>query len=415
MAASQSAAQAHCAKCGTKHSRPVGVRCKRLLNISAPVLDSNSELDSDSYIAPNQMAAQQVGPGSSSASSQSAATGSSEHTAKGNMEAKLDLILQRMDALEDRNLQLEQQVVAKKSRKSSQISHSSPKKSHICSRSCSSAHASKSRTSKKSANNLDASDDGVTIHSSYSRISQTSNDSQESQQVSLDFLKSDDEVQRKVQRQLEKLQGKQRQPTSGNKTIKSGLLRAGDSAVKQEISWPHHHCFPGPGGNLPEYKDLSPLHFIVGFLGCIQEEGSSTIRSNMLEYGRHLFQDAIETNWATARHAHMVLLQDIERGRCTWRNPDKIEKVRIRNTARLIAPKQAHSQPKISKSNAKEKICQDYNTNSCQHNSDHFSNGQIQKHACSYCFQEVSKFCHHKVQDCIRRRNNEQKDSKNSS
>ena len=135
MAASQSTAQGHCAKCGTKHSRPVGIRCKRLLNISAPVLDSNSELGSDSYIAPNQMAAQQAGPGSSSSSSQSAATGNSAHTAKGNMEAKLDLILQRMDALEDRNLQLEQQVEAKKSGKAHR-SHTARQKSHTSVRGC---------------------------------------------------------------------------------------------------------------------------------------------------------------------------------------------------------------------------------------------------------------------------------------
>ena len=33
----------------------------------------------------------------------------------------------------------------------------------------------------------------------------------------------------------------------------------------------------------------------------------------MLEYGTHLFQDAIEINWVTTPHAHLVLLQDIER------------------------------------------------------------------------------------------------------
>ena len=59
----------------------------------------------------------------------------------------------------------------------------------------------------------------------------------------------------------------------------------------------------------------------------------------MLEYGRHLFQDAIETNWSTARHAHLVLLQDIERGKCSWHRPDVVEKIQISNTARVIASK----------------------------------------------------------------------------
>ena len=55
---------------------------------------------------------------------------------------------------------------------------------------------------------------------------------------------------------------------------------------------------------MPEYKELSPLQLMIGFMGCMLEEKSSTIRTNMLEYGRHLLQDAVETNWATARHEH---------------------------------------------------------------------------------------------------------------
>ena len=69
----------------------------------------------------------------------------------------------------------------------------------------------------------------------------------------LDFLITDERVQKKVQRQLERLQGKQCH-SAGNKTNESGLHRAGDSAVKQETSRPHHHCFAGPGGQLPDYK-----------------------------------------------------------------------------------------------------------------------------------------------------------------
>ena len=405
---------ANCAKCGIKHSRPVGVRCKRFLNVSAPVTESHSSMDSDSFIAPNQLAGQQQESGSTSASSKQSLAGTNPGAAT-QVEAKLDLILKRMDQLENKNHELEQQVAVKKKTKNHHISHSSPKRSHTCSRICSSHRSSKSQAVRKDVSDAqDSSDDDVTTDTSYSRISHSGHDSQVSDQVSMDFLKTDERVQRKVQRQLERLQGKQRH-SAGNKTIKSGLHRAGDSAVKQEISWPHHHCFAGPGGQLPDYKELSPLQFMVGFLGCLQEENSSTIKTNMIEYGRHLFQDAIETNWATAKHAHMVLLQDIERGKCTWRNTDKIEKIRIRNTARVINTKQPPSQTKSSKSSNHEKVCQDYNANNCQQSADHIQNGQILKHACSYCFQEAGKFCQHKVQDCIRRRNNEQKNSKNSS
>ena len=75
---------------------------------------------------------------------------------------------------------------------------------------------------------------------------------------------------------------------------------------------------------------------MVGFLGCIQEETINSVRENMLEYGRYLFQDAIEMNWVTARHAHLVLLQDIDI-KCSLKRPDMVEKVRIRNTARVAS------------------------------------------------------------------------------
>ena len=85
---------------------------------------------------------------------------------------------------------------------------------------------------------------------------------------------------------------------------------------------------------------------MIGFLGCLQDESSNTVRANMIEYGRHLFQDALETNWATAKPAHMVLLQEIERAKCSWRAPNLVEK--IRNTARVIAQKSSSAQLKSS-------------------------------------------------------------------
>ena len=123
----------------------------------------------------------------------------------------------------------------------------------------------------------------------------------------------------------------------------------------------------------------------------------------MIEYGRHLFQDAIETNWTTARHAHLVLLQDIERGKCSWRRPDTVEKVRIRNTARVIAPKTNGCGQKSGK-HPKDKVCFDFNSNSFKQRSDHIVDGVIMKHACSHCHKEIGKYFNHKVQDCFRRR-----------
>ena len=398
--------KANCTKCGIKHSRPVGNRCRRQLNVSAPVGGSNPAVDIQHGVPP---------PGDASSTTHTPVdVGSSASSASANtsqVSSKLDLILRKMETIENKNIELENKITTMTSgRTSVKLAHSSPKKSHKCLRRCESRSSLRapargeytgSLADSSSDEDFDPMSSGRQLHRHSSRLSD-SHTSQ--QQLSLDFLKNDDHVQKKVQRQLEMLQGQHR--TTSGKSIKSGLHRAGDNSVKCEIAWPHHHCFPGAGGQLPDCKELSPLQFMVGFLGCLQEETSSTARANMVSYGRHLFQDAVETNWTTARHAHMILLQDIERGKCTWRDADTIEKIRIRNTARVIQPKAANSNQKQHKNGQKEIICADYSGNTCKHSTDHVVEGKIHRHACSYCMQEVGKLCFHRVQDCLRRKGN---------
>ena len=408
------ASQAHCTKCGLKHVQPVGIRCNRILNQSVPIIAANSSdlVDSDDPDLPT--------PGQKSRNSESSTNGSNHSQAQGgpsssSMDKKLDLILQRMEHLEKKNQQLEQKVEQNVKGKA-RVRHSSPKQSHRCEEVC---RPKKQFSARKQQTHLtdDSSDEDNSQLTSFSPSRTGAGRSSHSavsdqSQISLEFLKTDEKVQRKVQRQLERLQGSSRGTSiSGTKTLKSGLLRSGDNAVRQEIAWPHHYCFPGPGGQLPEYKDLSPIQFFIGFLGCLQEEKSNTVRSNMIDYGRHLMQDAMETNWNTARHAHLVVLQDIERGKLSWRNPDQVDKVRIRNTARVIMAKNTPQIHKQSKTSSKDKICEDYNDNNCTHQSDHVVNGLIHKHACQYCFAQVGRFCNHKLQDCLRKKTKEARDT----
>ena len=323
---------AACSKCGIKHMRTVGIRCKRLLNISAPVV---SDLQGDDQVNTSQQSVHEET--ATSTSSEGRESKSSQ------VESKLDLILKKMSELENKNHLLEKRLDERPHPSGSRLrlSHSSPKRSHACSRQCEHKPASKSRHSSKKVKMQESSDEEcsmATPQASSTHLSNLSDSDLSVTQPSLQFLKEDDRTQQKVQKQLQKLQGQTRGTSSqGNKTFKSGLHRSGDNAIKVEIPWPHHHCFPAQGGNMPEYKDLSPIQFMIGFMGCIQEETSSSVKSNMLDYGRRLLQDALETNWATARHAHLMLLQEIERGKCSWRHPDAVEKIRIRNTARVVS------------------------------------------------------------------------------
>ena len=72
--------------------------------------------------------------------------------------------------------------------------------------------------------------------------------------------------------------------------------------------------------------------------------------------------------------------------------------------ASVIMPKSQGNTGKTTRSNSKDKIFSDYNTNGCKHSGDHIVDGKIIKHACSFCFQEVGRFCSHRVQEWLRRK-----------
>ena len=98
----------NCTKCKTKHERPVGAACRRLnMNVSAPLADNQSQDESVDH-----------------EESQEQQNLSGRHSI--GVEAKLDLLLRRMDSLESNNAQLQRDVQSKLSR--SRFSHSSPKR-----------------------------------------------------------------------------------------------------------------------------------------------------------------------------------------------------------------------------------------------------------------------------------------------
>ena len=95
-----------CSKCGKKHFRPVGNRCKCLLNISAPVVVVGQE---DSVNATHHSSQQMDRRNAGSNAEQSLGVGA--HSSKtDNLDTKLDLILKKMQDLEDKNEQLERKI-----------------------------------------------------------------------------------------------------------------------------------------------------------------------------------------------------------------------------------------------------------------------------------------------------------------
>ena len=171
-----------------------------------------------------------------------------------NLGDKLHHLLKNIESIESENSELERKLSSTcVSHTSSQMSHSSPQKSYKCASDC-----FRINTTKNVKLHHQMMTHWMFLHTSQSYHSGI---------ASLDYLKSDDRIQWKVQKKLQQLQGTSRTALSGNKTVKSGLHRSGDNNVKKEIGWPHHFSFPGQSGSqLPDYQDLSPLQFMVGYV-----------------------------------------------------------------------------------------------------------------------------------------------------
>ena len=97
----QGSSIAHCTRCGTKHARPVGARCKTNLNVSAPVF-------SDSMGADQQQDQGSILQQASSNGATSASSSTKDPVSQ--VESKLDLILQKMHELENKNSTLEKRL-----------------------------------------------------------------------------------------------------------------------------------------------------------------------------------------------------------------------------------------------------------------------------------------------------------------
>ena len=89
---------AFCTKCGIKHPRPVGNRCKRTFNISAPIIATDQQEHSDSSDTPSLNDMRKASPGQATTNKNS------------KLDDKLDLILKKMQDLEEKNELLERKI-----------------------------------------------------------------------------------------------------------------------------------------------------------------------------------------------------------------------------------------------------------------------------------------------------------------
>ena len=190
--------------------------------------------------------------------------------------------------------------------------------------------------------------------------------------MTFDELRSDDKIQAEVQHRLHQYDHTSRLEAKGKAVdaLKSGRFRPGVHKVKKFVNWPQDYCTV-LGGN--------KQHFISAM------------------------QDAIELSFPTVRRAHGFILQEMERGNVNWLQPEKVEKIRSRNTQRVV---QIHN-GRAAESSEKTMLCKLYNKGTCRYEkqTEHTDKGITYQHFCTNCFANTGRKYDHPKHACLRLKN----------
>jgi hypothetical protein len=104
-----------------------------------------------------------------------------------------------------------------------------------------------------------------------------------------------------------------------------GLMRAGGEASRHLYTdWPHDFVLVGSDNDRVFYKDLTIEQWSYGFLAIIEKEVNPVIQANMISHLKCTYMDAILYGFRRAKYVHRKILTEIEDGRLTWMDADRI-------------------------------------------------------------------------------------------
>ena len=180
---------------------------------------------------------------------------------------------------------------------------------------------------------------------------------------------------------------------------------------KAEVVWPQDGAFVGHQRTRLTYEQLNPSQFVLGYLRAVQEEPSTPLRSNMIEYLTDLFQDVCDMGWQSAIGAHLVVMSKVEDGMVTWSDLKKVNKIRKTYVRSSIGVSTSNQQDQQPGSNTKKSFkkpstvpCKEYNEGRCSKNFDHDVGLITHKHICAYCLYSINKLYNHSENNCNRKR-----------
>ena len=171
------------------------------------------------------------------------------------------------------------------------------------------------------------------------------------------------------------------------KPQKSGRKHTAADRVKVPVEWPHYHTYRGPSKDMAAYDDLTVTKFVHGFVTDLlagrPDAGNQAIP---LRHLPHLMLDATDFGWEAARHAHGVVLQEMEAGCLTWNDEDAIGDIRRLYCQRFarFAPTVDTGAPTVTKGPL---YCVSFQEGKCSHSTDHNTARGPVRHICAYCLR----------------------------
>jgi hypothetical protein len=208
---------------------------------------------------------------------------------------------------------------------------------------------------------------------------------------------------------------------SNNKKAR-GLMRAGGEAARHfYVDWPHDFVLEGIDNQRIFYKDLTIEQWAYGFVAIIEKETNYIIKNNMISHLKNTFMDTILYGFRRAKGVHGKILTDIEDGRLSWLEGDKISETRRTHVQRPMtlqdykghceeqmggyydrhdnsvrrgdSDRNRRYSPKRNKKTT-HKICRFFNESRCNFDTDHRQGNTAWQHICSQCKQN------HRVTEC---------------
>ena len=212
------------------------------------------------------------------------------------------------------------------------------------------------------------------------KVPLSSDSSSDSDSPSLEVLKSP-ELQKKVDKRIRQLEHSSQ--CSGRDTACKHKSKRGGNvevSVKNKVSWPHEPILGGINRQRINYDQLSLTQWVHGFCQNILDEPSVKRRDVMVAYMGELMEDF---SWQGAKAAHAVLLCEMERGKITWEDQGRIDRIRRAYAQKHVGSNKSNWQ-KLGEQTRKPWFCKSFQTGMCASLKDHETNGKLHRHICAF-------------------------------